>query len=77
MRTVLEPLAFQILRRHLEGEPVQKIAAELGIPVERVCRRLAAATLLWGGTRNVPNWPTPARQLGISSHAFVYRPGNS
>lgn len=66
MRTTVEPLAFQILRRHLEGEPVHKLAAELGIPADRVRQRLAAAALVWGGTLYVPEWAELAHQSAIS-----------
>lgn len=66
MRVIPEPLAFQILRRHLEGEPVHKLAEELGIPVERVRQRLVAAALVWGRRPVVPSRPNLAQRWEVS-----------
>ncbi len=38
-----EPLALQIHRRVVAGETCEKIAEDLGIPVERIRARLKAA----------------------------------
>ncbi len=40
---VFEPLAVHIYRRFLRGESVEKLAAELEIPIERIERRIRAA----------------------------------
>lgn len=40
---MFEPFALQIYRRVLNGETVQQLSAELGIPKERIERRLRAA----------------------------------
>ncbi len=38
-----EPLAVELYRRFINGETVEQISAELGIPAERVHQRLNAA----------------------------------
>jgi len=65
MRASLEPLAVQIYRRYLQGESVQQIADDLGIPAERVRQRVEAAALLRIGTGCAPNPAQGTRNLTL------------
>jgi hypothetical protein len=38
-----EPFAIEIYRRFLNGESVQQLAANLGIPADRIEKRICAA----------------------------------
>jgi DNA-directed RNA polymerase specialized sigma24 family protein len=40
---MLEPLAMEIYRRYLNGETVEELSLDLGIPTERIEQRLRAA----------------------------------
>jgi DNA-directed RNA polymerase specialized sigma24 family protein len=40
---MLAPFALEIYRRYLNGESVEELSRELGIPVERIEYRLRAA----------------------------------
>ena len=40
---MMEPLAIEIYRRYLNGETVEQLSADLGIPEERIEYRLRAA----------------------------------
>jgi DNA-directed RNA polymerase specialized sigma24 family protein len=41
--TMLEPFAMEIYRRYLNGETVERLSKDLGIPVDRIEQRLRAA----------------------------------
>ncbi len=41
----MEPLAFQVYRRYLNGETVEQISVDLDIPVNGIERRLRVAAL--------------------------------
>ena len=47
MRITPEPLALTLYRRHLGGESVEQLADDIGIPAERVERRLRVAELYY------------------------------
>ncbi len=40
---MFEPFAVQLYRRYLSGESVEELSAELGIPEDRIVRRLEVA----------------------------------
>ncbi len=42
---MMEPFAIQIYRRFLNGEPIARLAVELGIPRDRLEQRIRAARL--------------------------------
>jgi len=48
-----EPFALQIYRRFLEGESVEELATNLGIPVERIETRIRAAQNYYGVERGI------------------------
>lgn len=52
--TFVEPLAFRIYRRYLEGETIQEIAEDLRLALEPVRRRLAAAVVSRNGINVAP-----------------------
>ncbi len=43
MGAVVEPFAFELYRRYLEGESVEELSRALNIPRERVRMRIRAA----------------------------------
>lgn len=43
MTNHFEPFALQLYRRHANGETIEQLASDLGIPEERVAQRIRVA----------------------------------
>lgn len=54
---------IQLLRRHLSGATVEELAAETGIPSDRISMRLRAAVLSLHSRGMDRLLPVPARRL--------------
>jgi len=47
MNRQTQPFAFELYRRFRNGQSPEQLAAELGIPVERIRMRIKAAAAYW------------------------------
>jgi hypothetical protein len=52
-RTMNQPFALTIYGRYCAGETIEQLSANLGIPADRIERRIRAAQRVRGGT---PDW---------------------